>query len=173
MNRLGESFSFEREHAGQDLQIVEILHAGLGDSEFHERFEFSGNHRFFWLGGVRDVPRHAYSFPPTIILVAGQLAAAFGTLRQGGTVPAAAEGLDEPDRAHHASAKNIDGADFVGECGALSGSHFEITRDAASVAGDGEVQVLLGGIDCILLNLSFVLEDPQCRNVVFHLLETG
>jgi hypothetical protein len=34
LNRLGESFSFERERARQNLQVVEILHAGIGDAEF-------------------------------------------------------------------------------------------------------------------------------------------
>jgi hypothetical protein len=39
----------------------------------------------------------AHSYPPSIISIAGQLAAAFGSLRQGGTIRAAAEGLHEPD----------------------------------------------------------------------------
>jgi len=34
----------------QDLQVVEILHAGIGDSEFHKCFEFFGNDRFFRIG---------------------------------------------------------------------------------------------------------------------------
>ena len=50
LNRLGESFSFERKRSRQDLQIVEILHAGIGDSEFHNRLEFFGNDRFFRIG---------------------------------------------------------------------------------------------------------------------------
>src|SRR5207244_2523705 len=50
LNRLGESFSFESERARQDLQIVEILHAGIGDSEFHKCLEFFGNDRFFRIG---------------------------------------------------------------------------------------------------------------------------
>ena len=45
LNRLGESFSFEPERSRQDLQIVEILHAGIGDSEFHNCLEFFGNDR--------------------------------------------------------------------------------------------------------------------------------
>src|SRR5260370_12256666 len=47
LNRLGESFSLERERSRQDLQIVEILHARIGDSEFHKCFEFFRNDRFF------------------------------------------------------------------------------------------------------------------------------
>src|SRR2546426_9113758 len=50
LNRLGESFSFESERARHDLQIVEILHAGIGDSEFHKCLEFFGNDRFFRIG---------------------------------------------------------------------------------------------------------------------------
>src|SRR5580704_15443048 len=50
LNRLGESFSFESERARQDLQIVEILHASIGDSEFHKCLEFFGNDRFFRIG---------------------------------------------------------------------------------------------------------------------------
>ena len=50
LNRLGKSLSFESERARQDLQIVEILHAGIGDSEFHKCLEFFGNDRFFRIG---------------------------------------------------------------------------------------------------------------------------
>jgi hypothetical protein len=50
LNRLGENFPFEGERSRQDLQIVEILHAGIGDSEFHKWFEFFSNDRFFRIG---------------------------------------------------------------------------------------------------------------------------
>jgi len=50
LNRVGESFSFECERARQNLQVVEILHAGIGDSEVHKCFEFFGNDRFFRIG---------------------------------------------------------------------------------------------------------------------------
>ena len=50
LNRLGENFSFELERSRQDLQVVKILHAGIGNSEFHKRFEFFGNDRLFRIG---------------------------------------------------------------------------------------------------------------------------
>src|SRR5207244_8388066 len=102
-------------------------------------------------------------------LVTGVQTCAF----RSGAIPAPAESLDEAHGAHHAAAKNIHCRYFVGKSGALSGRHFEIASDAASVARDGEFQVFLGGIDSFLLNLSFVLEDPQCRYVVLNLLKTG
>jgi hypothetical protein len=50
LNGLGECFPFEREHSRRDLEVVEILHAGIGDSEFHKCFEFFGSDRFFRIG---------------------------------------------------------------------------------------------------------------------------
>jgi len=70
-------------------------------------------------------------------------------------------------------AENIHRGDFVRECRALSGGHFQITGDAALVACDGEFQVFLGRDDGFVLNLSLVLENPHCRYVVFDLLEAG
>jgi hypothetical protein len=110
---------------------------------------------------------------PRITLFAGQLAAAFGSVWQGGSVPPATKGLDEGDGIYHAAAENIDRSDFVGESGALSSSHFQVAGDAALVTGDGEVQILLSRCDGFVLNLSFVLEDAQCRYIVFDLLEAG
>jgi hypothetical protein len=73
----------------------------------------------------------------------------------------------------HAAAENINRSDFVGESRALSGGHFEVAGDAALVTRDGEFQILLSCRDGFVLNLSFVLEDPQCRYVVLNLLKAG
>jgi len=50
LNRFGESLAFEGEGARQNLQVVKILHAGIGDAEFRERFELFGNGRFLRIG---------------------------------------------------------------------------------------------------------------------------
>ncbi len=93
---------------GTDLQIVEILHAGIGDSEFHERFEFSGNHRFFWLGGVRGVPRDAYSFPPQHYLSFRSTYRNILVVWQTRPVPSAAEGFNQQHSIRHTASQNVD-----------------------------------------------------------------
>ena len=55
----------------------------------------------------------------------------------------------------------------------MGGCHFEVTRDAAPVTRDGEFQIFPSCDDGFVLNLSFVLENPQCRNVVLNLLKPG
>jgi len=102
---------------------------------------------------------------------ARQLAATFGTLGQGGAIPSTTQGLDKLHSVHHAAAKNIYRSDFVGESCTLSGCYFEVAGDAALVARDGEFQIFLSCDDGSVLNLSFVLEDPQCGYVVLDLLE--
>jgi len=47
---LGQVLSVERESAGQDLQIVEVLHAAVGDPELHHCFEFLGDDRLPRIG---------------------------------------------------------------------------------------------------------------------------
>ena len=105
--------------------------------------------------------------------MARQFAAAFRACRQGGAIPSSTESLDERDRVYHAPAKDINGSDFVRESGGLSGCHFEVACDAARVACVREFEILLGGDDCFVLNLRFVLEDSQGSYVVFDLLETS
>ena len=90
-----------------------------------------------------------------------------------GAIPPATKGLDERDGIHHAAAENIYGGDFVGQRGALSGRHFKIAGDTAFVTRDGEFQIFLSCLHGVVLNLSFLLEDPQCCHVVLDLLEAG
>src|ERR1700746_1657882 len=92
---------------------------------------------------------------------------------QSRAIPTATESLDQQDRVHHAAAKKIDRRDLIGKRGGLSGGHFEVTGDAALVAGDGKIQILLSCLYCSILRLGFAFENPQRRNVVFDLLETG
>jgi len=48
--RLGQILSIERKRAGQDFEIVEVLHATVGDPQFHYRFEFFGGDRLPRIG---------------------------------------------------------------------------------------------------------------------------
>src|SRR5258708_1657249 len=105
--------------------------------------------------------------------IGGQFAAAFRGFGQCGAIPTATEGLDERDCVDHAAAENIYRSEFVSESRALSGCHFQITGDAAFISCPREFQILLGRGDCLILNLSFALENPQCCYVVFDLLEAG
>src|SRR6266436_10222309 len=102
-----------------------------------------------------------------------QSATAFGSFGQGRAIPAAAEGLDEGHCAHHAAAENIHRSDFVGESRTLSGCHLQVAGDTALVTRDGEFKIFLSGRDGFVLNLSFMLENPQCSYVVLYLLKAG
>src|SRR5205807_2033826 len=100
----------------------------------------------------------------------GQSAAAFRAFGQGGAIPAAAECLDKHDRVDHTTAKKIYRSKLVGERGALSSGYFEVAGDTALIAYDGQIQIFPGCLYCFILGLSFVLENPQCRYVIFDLL---
>src|SRR6267378_6220423 len=104
---------------------------------------------------------------------AGQPAAAFRACRQGGSIPTAAERLDQRDCGHHATAENIDRGNFVSEGCTLCCRHFQITRYTASIASEGQLQVFSRSEDGTLLCVRFLLENTKCRQVVFDLLKTS
>src|SRR6267378_8299968 len=108
----------------------------------------------------------------SITCIAGQPASAFRACRQGGAIPAAAERLDQEDGTGHPAAENIDRGNFVSESCTLCCGHFQIARYAASIASEGQRQVLLGSEDRTLLCFCFFLENTKCCQVVFDLLKT-
>src|ERR1700726_937113 len=81
--------------------------------------------------------REAYS-PIRLIrtCVARQLTAAFRSLRQAGSIPSAAESLNQQDCICHTPTQDIDRGDLIREGGTLRGDHFEVARDAAFVTRD-------------------------------------
>src|SRR5437879_6845197 len=91
---------------------------------------------------------------------------------QAEAIPVAAELLNEEDGAGHATAENIDCGHFVSEGCTLCCGHFQITRYAASIASEGQLQVFLGSDDRTLLCVRFLLENTKRRQVVFDLLKT-
>jgi hypothetical protein len=123
----------------------------------------SNPHSMTWhAGDGSPIPASTISSDGKRLLLlcsACQLAATLGVLRQFGAIPTTAERLNQGHCGYHASAKNIYGSDFIGESGALSCGHLKIAGDATLVTCCGELEILLRGSDCRVLNLSFVLED--------------
>src|SRR6267143_3866165 len=109
----------------------------------------------------------------SITCIAGQPAAAFGACGQGGAIPTAAERLDQEDGTGHPAAENIDCGHFVSEGCTLCCGHFQITRYAASITSEGQLQIFLGSENCTLLCVCFLFENTKCRQVVFDLLKTS
>ena len=94
-------------------------------------------------------------------------------MRKFGAIPAAAECLNQRHRVHHAASENIYGGDFVGERRAPRSCYFKVAGYAARIASVGECEVFFGCSDGRVLYLSFVLQNPKRRDVVFNLLKTG
>ena len=94
-------------------------------------------------------------------------------LREAGAIPSSTEGLDQLDGGDHSPAENVYRSNLVSESRTLRGGHFQVTGDTTLVSCDGQFQVFLGCNDCFILSLRFFLQDAQCGQIVFHLLETG
>src|SRR5713226_8643364 len=107
------------------------------------------------------VANHRSARTAALPRIAGQPAAAFRARRQGGAIPAAAESLDQEDGTGHPAAENIDRGHFVSEGCTLCCGHFQITRYAASITSEGQLQVFLGSEDGTLLCVRFLLENTK------------
>src|SRR5437879_2002845 len=92
---------------------------------------------------------------------------------QAEAIPVAAELLNEEDGAGHATAENIDCGHFVSEGCTLCCGHFQITRYAASITSEGQLQIFLGSEDRTLLCVCFLFENTKCRQVVLDLLKAN
>ena len=66
---------------------------------------------------------------------ANQLAAAFGSVRQSGSVPPATESLNQQHCARHSSSKDVHRGDFIRQGGILSGNHFKIAGNSTFISG--------------------------------------
>src|SRR5208337_2753468 len=69
--------------------------------------------------------------------------------------------------------QEIDSGSFVSERGALRGDDLEISHQSTLVTVRGKRQRVLGGLDSLTLLGTFLIENAQSREVIFHLLEGG
>ena len=67
---------------------------------------------------------------------ARRLTAAFRSLGQAGSIPSAAQSLNQQDCICHTPTQDIDRGDLIRQGGTLRGDHFEVARDAAFVTRD-------------------------------------
>lgn len=87
-------------------------------------------------------------------------------------VPTATNSLDQEYAGSHAARANVDGGDFIGECGTLRDGDFEIAGNSASVAIFGKGEGALRRRDSSIFGLRFFLQNTESSEIVFHLLKS-
>src|SRR5436190_13466004 len=92
---------------------------------------------------------------------------------QFGSIPAAAECLNEQYTGAHSPDSNSDRGALICQQCALRGNDFEVAGNTTAVSIVSKIERTLRGLDSNVLLVAFIRKNSQRRQVVFHILKCG